>query len=254
MYAGTGCRKIHLEPTCCQEIWVIKATLPYGKTYGVKRSELAKIIEHTLLRPTATETEIRNLCAESITYGFRAVSVNPVWIKLCEKQLRDTDVAIDACIAFPLGTSTARMKVEEARDALQNGATEIAMVINIGALKSGYAEYVEKEVTAVVNVVEGAPVKVILEASLLNHDEKIAVCQMSLRAGASAIKTSTGFGDYGARFEDVQLIRATVGAYLDIKAAGGIRTYGDAIRMIEAGATYIGTSAGIDILKDAPAE
>lgn len=251
------------EPGYEKHIWnrrvvkkygLLKQTFPTERPMVVKRSELAKIIEHTLLRPTATETEIRNLCAESITYGFRAVSVNPVWIKLCQKQLRDTDVAIDACIAFPLGASTARIKVEEARDALQNGATEIAMVINIGALKSGYAEYVEKEVTAVVNVVEGAPVKVILEASLLNHDEKIAICQMSLRAGASAIKTSTGFGDYGARVEDVQLIRATVGSYLDIKAAGGIRTYGDAIRMIEAGATYIGTSAGIDILKDAPAE
>ncbi len=218
----------------------------------MNRSELAKIIDHTLLRPTATETEVRNLCTEAITYGFRAVSVNPVWVTLCAKLLGDSSVAIDACISFPLGAATARVKVEEVRDAFQNGATEIAAVINIGALKSGYAPYVEKEIATLVKSAGDAPVKVILETSCLNHEEKIAVCQMSLRAGAGAVQTSTGFGAYGARVEDVQLIKGTVGAYLDIKAAGGIRTYGDALRLIEAGATHIGTSTGIDILNDAP--
>ncbi len=220
----------------------------------MKRAELAKVIEHTLLRPTATETDIRNLCAESITYGFRAVSVNPVWVTLCAKQLRETSVEIDACIAFPLGTTTARMKVEETRDALLNGATEIAVVINIGALKSGYGSYVEKEIAAIVNAAEGAPVKIILEASCLNQEEKVAACQISLRAGAKVIKTSTGFGAYGARAEDIQLIRATVGSQLDIKAAGGIRTYGDALRMLSAGANFIGTSTSVSILADAPEE
>ena len=210
------------------------------------------MIDYTLLRPTATETEVRNLCTEAVTYGFRAVSVNPVWVTLCTKLLGDSEVVIDACISFPLGASTARMKVEETRDALQNGATEIAAVINIGALKSGYAPYVEKEITTVVKAAGDIPVKVILEPSCLNQDEKIAVCQMSLRAGAIAVQTSTGFGAYGARVEDVRLIKTTVGSYLDIKAAGGIRTFGDAMRMIEAGATHIGTSTGIDILNDAP--
>ena len=218
----------------------------------MKRSELSKMIEHTLLRATASETEIRNLCTEAATYGFRAVSINPVWVTLCAKQLQDSGVGIDACIAFPLGAATARMKVEETRDALQNGATEIAMVINIGALKSGYAAYVEKEIATIVKAAAGAPVKVILETSYLSHDEKVAVCQMSLRAGASAVKTCTGFGAYGAREEDIRLIRATVGTHLDIKAAGGIRTYGDAMRMIDAGANFIGTSTGVDILADAP--
>lgn len=218
----------------------------------MNRSELAKLIEHTLLRATATETEIRNLCAEAVTSGFRAVSINPVWVTLCSKQLKDTGVIIDACIAFPLGANSARIKVEETRDALQNGATEIALVINIGALKSGYARYVEKEIATIVKAAAGAPVKVIMEASYLTQEEKIAVCQMSLRAGASALKTATGFGAYGAREEDIRLIRATVGAHLDIKAAGGIRTYGDALRMIEAGANYIGTSVGLEVLADAP--
>lgn len=218
----------------------------------VNRSELAKIIEHTLLRPTATETDIRNLCTEALAYGFRAVSVNPVWTTLCAKLLQGGKVAIDACIAFPLGASTARIKVEETKDALQNGATEIAMVINIGALKSGYAHYVEKEIATIVKAAAGAPVKVILETSCLNQEEKVAVCQMSLRAGATAVKTSTGFGTFGATVEDIRLIRATVGAHLDIKAAGGIRTYGDVTRMLEAGATFIGTSTGVDILNDAP--
>jgi len=218
----------------------------------VNRSDIAKMIDYTLLRPTATETEVRNLCTEAVTYGFRAVSVNPVWVTLCTKLLGDSEVVIDACISFPLGASTARMKVEETRDALQNGATEIAAVINIGALKSGYAPYVEKEITTVVKAAGDIPVKVILETSCLNQDEKIAVCQMSLRAGAIAVQTSTGFGAYGARVEDVRLIKNTVGSYLDIKAAGGIRTFGDAMRMIEAGATHIGTSTGIDILNDAP--
>lgn len=218
----------------------------------LKRAELVKLIEHTLLRPTATETDIRNLCAEAVSYGFRAVSINPVWTHLCAQQLRDTDVIIDACISFPLGASTAKIKVEETRDAIHNGASEISMVINIGALKSGYTQYVEREIAAVVKACAGAPVKVILETSYLTNDEKIAVSQMSLRAGASALKTSTGFGAYGAREEDIRLIRSAVGNYLDIKAAGGIRTYGDAMRMLNAGANYIGTSTGITVIEDAP--
>ena len=219
----------------------------------MNRRELATVIEHTLLRPDATETDIRTLCTEALACGFRAVSVNPVWTTLCAKHLQNTNVAIDACIAFPLGAATARIKVEEARDALQNGATGIAVVINIGALKSGYNQYVEKEIATIVKAAGGAPVKVILETSCLTEEEKVAACRMSLRAGATAVKTSTGFGAYGATVEDVRLIRATVGTHLDIKAAGGIRTYEEVIRLLDAGATTIGTSASLAILEEAPA-
>ncbi len=217
----------------------------------MNRASLSKIIDHTQLRAFATEVDIRELCEEARQYAFRAVSINPVWVSFCAKLLKDAGVGIDACVAFPLGAATARMKIEEARDAVQNGASEIDMVVNIGALKSGYAQYVEKEIAAVVKAVKGTPVKVILETSYLNHDEKIAVCRMCMRAGAAFVKTATGFGSGGATVEDVALMKSVVGDNLGIKAAGGIRTYGDVMRMVEAGATCIGTSAGIAILEDA---
>ncbi len=217
----------------------------------MNRSSLAGMIDHTLLRAFATEVEIRHLCEKARLYGFRAVSINPVWVSFCAKLLRDSKVGIDACVAFPLGAATARLKIEEARDAVQNGATEIDMVINIGALKSGYAQYVEKEISAVVKAVKDCPVKVILEASYLSDEEKTAVCKMSVRAGAAYVKTSTGFGSSGARVQDVKLMKSVVGDALGIKAAGGIRSYARAVQFIEAGATRIGTSAGVAILKDA---
>ncbi len=210
------------------------------------------MIDHTLLRAFATELDVRELCEEARLYGFRAVSINPVWVSFCAKLLRDSKVGIDACVAFPLGAATARMKIEEARDAVQNGATEIDMVINIGALKSGYTQYVEKEIAAVVKAVKGRPVKIILETSYLNDKEKVAVCEMSLRAGAAFVKTSTGFGSSGAAVQDIKLMKSIVGNNLGIKAAGGIRSYAGAVRFIEAGATCIGTSAGITILEESP--
>ena len=218
----------------------------------MKRSSLAKIIDHTQLRAFATEIDIRELCEEALSFGFRAVSVNPVWVSFCAKVLRGSNVKIDACVAFPLGAATARMKIEETRDAIQNGATEVDMVINIGALKSGYSQYVEKEITAVVKAAKECSVKVILETSYLNNEEKTAVCEMCLRAGAAYVKTATGFGNGGATVEDVQLMRKVVGDSMGVKAAGGIRTYADAMRLIEAGASCIGTSAGAAILADAP--
>lgn len=217
------------------------------------RSAMARRIDHTLLRAHATEAEVRELCEEALAHNFRAVSVNPVWVSYCAKLLRGAPVGVDACVAFPLGASTARMKLEEAREAVQNGATEIDMVINIGALKSGYPDFVEREIAAVVAGVRDTPVKVILETACLNHDEKVMVCEMCMRAGAAFVKTSTGFGPGGATLEDVALMRSVVGNSLGIKAAGGIRTWGGAAAMIEAGATVIGTSAGVQILDAAPA-
>lgn len=211
------------------------------------------MIDHTMLAAYATEVDIRELCEEAVAHGFASVTVNPVWVSFCAKQLAGTEVGVDACVGFPLGANTASIKVEEAREAVRAGATEIDMVLNIGAIKSGYAKFAEKEIMAVVKAVKGIPVKVILECSYLAEDEKVAACLMSQRAGAAYVKTSTGFGNGGATVEDVTLMKETVGDELGIKAAGGIRTLGDVLAMVQAGATRIGTSAGLQILEDVDA-
>jgi deoxyribose-phosphate aldolase len=228
---------------------------PFQETQPVpvSRAQLARIIDHTQLRPYATETDMRELCEDAMREGFAAVSINPAWVSYCARQLSGTRVGVNACIAFPLGASTATIKVEEARDAVRNGATEIDMVINIGALKSGYPQFVGREIAAVVKAVKGIPVKVILEMSYLSEEEKVTGCELALQAGAAYVKTSTGYGHGGATVEDVQLIRSVVGDQMGIKAAGGIRTYYDAMAMLEAGATRIGTSAGVRILDELPA-
>ncbi|MCC6796227.1 MAG: deoxyribose-phosphate aldolase [Candidatus Hydrogenedentes bacterium] len=218
------------------------------------RSELAKMIDHTVLRADAAQGDVAALCDEAVHNGFAAVSINPAWVSFCAKKLEGSGVLVNATIGFPLGANTAAVKVAEARDAVKNGATELDMVINVGALKSGYAEFVEKEIAAVVKAAEGVPVKVILETSLLNTDEKIAVCEMAMRAGAAFVKTSTGFGRAGATTDDVALMRQVVGAKLGVKAAGGIRSYADAAAMIGAGADRLGTSSGVAILKEMPGE
>ena len=218
------------------------------------RTELAKMIDHTLLRADAAQVDIVTLCDEAMQHGFAAVSINPAWVSFCAKRLNGSGVGVDSTIGFPLGAHTARVKVEEARDAVKNGATELDMVINIGALKSGYADFVEREIAAVVKAAEGAAVKVILETCVLTTDEKIAVCEMASRSGAAFVKTSTGFGRGGATTDDVALMRQVVGHKLGVKAAGGIRTYADAIAMITAGADRIGTSSGIAILKEMPSD
>lgn len=213
---------------------------------------MARLIDHTMLRAFATEVDIRELCDEALQYNFATVTVNPAWTSFCAKKLAGSPVGVNTCVAFPLGAATAQIKVEEARDAVRNGATEIDMVINVGALKSGYPSFVEREIAAIVKAVGGTPVKVILECSYLTRDEKIAVCEMSKRAGATYVKTATGFGHGGATVEDVHLMKSTVGDAMGVKAAGGIRTFGDAMAMLRAGASRIGTSAGIEILEDIP--
>jgi deoxyribose-phosphate aldolase len=218
----------------------------------ISRADMARRIDHTLLRAHATEAEVRQLCVEAAEHGFRAVSVNPAWVTFCAKLLRETHVVVDACVAFPLGAATARMKVEEAKEAVQNGARELDMVINLGALKSGYPDFVEREIAAVSAAVKGVPLKVILETGCLNRDEKIMVCEMAVRAGAAFVKTATGFGPGGATVEDVALMRETVGERLGVKAAGGVRTWGGAVAMLQAGASVVGTSAGVAILSEGP--
>ncbi len=208
------------------------------------------MIDHTLVRAYATQLDTEELCAEAIEYGFAAVTINPAWTSYCAKRLADTGVAVNATIGFPLGASTALVKLEEAREAIQNGATELDLVINIGALKSGFPEYVEKEIKAVVKAAENVLVKIIIETCFLSREEKLKVCQLSLEAGAAFVKTSTGYGTRGATTEDVELLHEAVGYRMGVKAAGGIRHYRDALAMIEAGASRLGTSAGIQILEE----
>ena len=218
----------------------------------MNRAELARLIDHTELHAYATQVDIAELCDEAVAHGFAAVAVNPAWVSYCAKRLAGAGVAISSTAGFPLGANTARVKVEEAREAVKNGATEVDMVINVGALKSGFPRYVEREIAAVVEAVKNTPVKVILETSYLTAEEKVAVCEMSVRAGAAFVKTSTGFGHAGATVEDVQLMAKAVNGQIGVKAAGGIRSYGDALAMVNAGATRIGTSAGVEILADCP--
>jgi deoxyribose-phosphate aldolase len=213
--------------------------------------EIAKYIDHTLLKPEATKEQIEKLCNEAKQYNFASVCVNPTWVKLASDILKGTDVKVCTVIGFPLGANTPETKAFEAVNAVTNGAEEIDMVMNIGALKSGDTELVQKDIEAVVNAVKDkALVKVIIETSLLTEDEKVTACQLSVQAGAHYVKTSTGFSTGGATVEDVALMRKTVGPNVGVKASGGVRTAEDAKAMIEAGASRIGASSGTAIVDE----
>jgi len=217
---------------------------------------LAKTIDHTLLKPEATREQIVTLCEQAREYGFAAVCVNPVYVGLCHSLLAGTGVEV-ACVAgFPLGAALPEVKAYEAQRAVAAGATEVDMVIHVGALKDRAYEAVYRDVAAVVQAchARGAVLKVIIEAALLTDEEKVAACCLAQLAGADYCKTSTGFGPGGAKLEDVALMRRTVGPEMGVKAAGGVRTYADAIAMIAAGATRIGASAGVQIVQQARAE
>ncbi|MCH8204953.1 MAG: deoxyribose-phosphate aldolase [Candidatus Hydrogenedentes bacterium] len=217
---------------------------------ALTRSDLAALIDHTQVKAFATQIDMAELCDEAAEFGLAAVTINPAWTSYCAKRLEGTSVAINSTIGFPLGASTALIKVEETREAIANGATELDMVINIGALKSGFSDYVGREIDAIVKAAGDLPVKVILETCFLTDEEKRTVCQLSLDAGASFVKTSTGFGSAGATVEDVRLMREAVGNRMGVKAAGGIRRLSDAKDMLEAGASRIGTSATPQILAE----
>lgn len=220
-----------------------------------KRSELAGYIDNTLLKPDATESAIRALCAESLRYRFKAVCVNSFWVRLCAGLLEGSGVAVCSVVGFPLGAGTSESKRCEAADAVAAGATEIDMVINIGALKSGLHDAVRGDIAAVVAACEGrALVKVILEMCLLTPEEKTAAIRLAMEAKADFVKTSTGFSSSGATVEDVRLMRSMVGSGMGVKAAGGVRSIEDAMRMIEAGASRIGTSNGAKILEGLPVD
>lgn len=216
------------------------------------RAGLATMIDHTQVKAYATQVDISELCDEAIRLGVFAVTVNPMWVTYCAKRLAGTEVLINATVGFPLGASTAVIKVAETEEALQNGAKEIDMVINIGALKSGAHDYVAKEIRAITRAAGEALVKVILETAYLSQDEKLVVCRLAEENGAAFVKTSTGFAPTGATIADVRLMRDAVGDRLRVKAAGGIRSFRDARAMIDAGASRLGTSSAADILADCP--
>jgi deoxyribose-phosphate aldolase len=215
--------------------------------------DLAKYIDHTLLKPDATQEEVDTMCDEAMEYGFASVCINPTWVKRAAENLRGSDVVVCTVIGFPLGANTAEIKAMEARRALREGAEEVDMVINVGALKSGQHELVRKDIEKVVDAAHegGAIAKVILETALLTDEEKVIASALSKQAKADFVKTSTGFGGGGATVYDVALMRETVGPEMGVKASGGVRTLEDAEDMIAAGATRIGASAGVQILSGA---
>ena len=213
--------------------------------------DLARYIDHTLLRPDATYAQIAQLCEEARQYRFATVCVNPANVRLCSQLLRGSEVGVCSVVGFPLGATPTKVKCYETQQAISDGATEIDMVINIGALKSKDYDLVKEDIAAVVRTCHnnGAICKVIIEAALLTDDEKIKACQLAKEAGADYVKTSTGFGPGGATLHDVMLMRQVVGPDMGIKAAGGIRTYQDAVAMLKAGATRIGASASVKIMQ-----
>lgn len=218
------------------------------------KSTIAAMIDHTLLKATATSDEIRAYCQQAIEYKFASVCVNPCFVKLVAEGLRGSEVKVCTVIGFPLGATLPEVKAFEAKKAVEAGAQEIDMVINIGALKEGRIDFVEEDIRGVVEASKDAIVKVIIETCYLNDQEKVLVCEAAKRAGAHFVKTSTGFGTGGAQLEDVALMRKTVGNEVGVKASGGIKKLSDVESFIEAGANRIGTSSGIAIVEDQATE
>lgn len=218
-------------------------------------NSIASMIDHTLLKPDATAEQVKKLCQEAREYKFASVCVNSSNVPLVAEMLRGSGVKTCSVVGFPLGAMTTRAKVEETKEAIENGAAEIDMVINVGAAKSGDWDFVKRDIEALVNAVKGkALLKVIIETCLLTDEEKVKACTLSKMAGADFVKTSTGFSTGGATVEDIKLMRQVVGPNLGVKASGGVKDYKTASAMINAGATRIGTSSGISIAKNEKSE
>ncbi|TLS39354.1 deoxyribose-phosphate aldolase [Pseudalkalibacillus caeni] len=212
--------------------------------------KLAGMIDHTALKPDTTKEQIDKLCSEAKEYKFASVCINPTWVNYSSKQLEGSEVKVCTVIGFPLGATTTEVKAFETNDVIEKGATEVDMVINIGALKDGNHSLVEEDIKAVVDAARGnALVKVIIETSLLTDDEKVKACELAVSAGADYVKTSTGFSGGGATVEDIKLMRKTVGPDIGVKASGGVRDLKSAEDLIEAGATRIGASSGVSIVQ-----
>ena len=225
-----------------------------SKAIAISASSLAAIIDHTLLKPEATPDEVAKLCREAAEYHFASACVNPVYVNLTAELLRNSDVKVCSVAGFPLGASTPETKAFEARQAVEDGAHEVDMVINVGALKAADYVLVRDDIGGVVEVCHqaGALCKVIIEAGLLTNEEKRLACQLAQEAGADFVKTSTGFIAGGATVEDVALMRSVVADKMGVKASGGIKTYEQARALVEAGANRIGASAGVEIVAGAP--
>jgi len=223
---------------------------------AIKPRDMAKMIDHTNLNPTATVEDIKKLCEEAREHEFASVCVNPIYVPLSAKLLEESSVKVCTVVGFPLGANTTETKSFETRNAIKNGAQEIDMVMNIGAFKSGAYEIFKSDIKAVVDATKTAGVtsdiivKVILETCYLNEEEIVKACEIAKDAGVDFVKTSTGFGDYGAREEDVSLMRKTVGRDVGVKASGGIKNFEDALKMLDAGANRIGASSGVTIVTD----
>lgn len=211
--------------------------------------KINKYIDHTLLKADSVQSQFDQLIDEAKTYDFASVCVNPCWVAYAAEALKDSDVKVCTVVGFPLGATTSATKAFETKDAIANGADEIDMVINIGLLKQGDDQAVEDDMRAVVEASGDKLVKVIIEACLLTDEEKVRACQLAVKADVDFVKTSTGFSTGGATISDVKLMRQTVGPDIGVKAAGGARSLEDAMAFIEAGATRIGTSAGVTIMK-----
>ncbi len=217
--------------------------------------ELNRMIDHTILKPEATEAAVQKIIDEAKEYNFFSVCINPCWVAFASEQLADTDVGVCTVIGFPLGANTPEVKAYEAADAIKNGANEVDMVINIGALKSQQYDYVRQDIQRVVDAAKGkALVKVIIETALLTDEEKVKACELAKEAGADFVKTSTGFSTGGAKVADIRLMRETVGPDMGVKASGGVHNAEEALAMIEAGATRIGASTGVAIVSGATGE
>ena len=219
-----------------------------GEPVPVAGREIAKRIDHTLLKPDATRKDLVKLCEEARQHHFASVCINTTWVPLCVELLKGSGVMTICVVGFPLGAATSRAKAEETREAIRDGAQEIDMVINLGQLKGGEHAKVHNDIRMVVEAAQGRPVKVILETHLLSRDEKIAACALSKSAGAAFVKTSTGFSGGGATVEDIRLMRQVVGRDVGVKASGGVRTAADAHAMLEAGANRLGASASVAIV------
>lgn len=216
----------------------------------ITKEYIASIIDHTILKADATPDEIIKLCSEADKYKFASVCINPCFVKLAAEKLAGSQAKVCTVIGFPLGASSTEVKAFETTQAIKDGADEVDMVINIGRLKSGEFDYIKKDIEAVTQAAKGkALVKVIIETCLLTDEEKIKACRLSKEAGADFVKTSTGFSKWGAKAEDIKLMRDTVGPDIGVKASGGVHNYEDAVKMIENGATRIGASSSIKIIE-----
>lgn len=215
-------------------------------------TKLNRYIDHTILKPFATQEDIRRLCAEAKEYQFASVCVNPCHVALAKELLAGSPVKVCTVIGFPLGANTTAVKAAEVLDAMKNGCDEFDMVINVGALKDGRLDVVEEDIRGVVKAADGHCVKVILETGLLTDEEKVTATRLSCRAGACFVKTCTGFSEGIATVEDVALMKANCTGSVGVKASAGIRSYADAVKLVEAGAQRLGTSAGIKIVSEQP--